>query len=95
MISLPELFLLHTLINDLHINMAVLILVAIKTSPNITRGSNQRRWAEGHVVHKGKMTNEYKILVETVEGKRPHARPRYRREDCIVWGSELDSRVSG
>jgi hypothetical protein len=39
MISLPELFLLHTLINDLHINMAVLILVAIKTdpSPNIMR----------------------------------------------------------
>jgi hypothetical protein len=38
------------------------------------------RWA-GRVTHIGEIRNEYKVLVEIPEGKRPLGRPRPRWED--------------
>jgi hypothetical protein len=48
------------------------------------------RWAR-HVARMGEEREVYKVLVGKLEGKRPHGRPRRRREDCIV----LDLRYIG
>jgi len=37
----------------------------------------------GHIERMGEMRNEYYILVDTPEGKRPLGRPTHRREDII------------
>jgi hypothetical protein len=53
-------------------------------SPTIIRVIKSRimRWVR-HAARMGKMRHTYKILVGTVEGKRPRARPRRRWADNI------------
>jgi hypothetical protein len=44
------------------------------------------RWTE-HVAHTGEMKNSNKVLVQNLEGKRPHGKPRCRWKDkleCIL-----------
>jgi len=55
------------------------------SSPNIVRviKSRRMRWA-GHVARMGKRRCVYKVLVGEPEGKRPHGRPRHRREENIA-----------
>jgi hypothetical protein len=57
------------------------------TSPYVIRVINSRRiiWAE-HVARMGEMRNEYNILVEKTEGKRPLGRPRRKWENDIRMG---------
>jgi hypothetical protein len=54
------------------------------SSPNTIKmiKSRRMRWA-GHVARMGETRNEYRILVEKPEGKRPLKRPRRRWVDNI------------
>jgi hypothetical protein len=44
--------------------------------------SRRIRW-EGHVIHMAERRRIYRVLVGTLEGKRPLGRPRFRWEDNI------------
>jgi hypothetical protein len=57
---------------------------AYVTSSNIIRVIKSRRmgWA-GHVTRMGEKRGAYRILVETLEARRPLGRPRRRWEDNI------------
>jgi hypothetical protein len=43
----------------------------------------------GHVAHRGKMRNSYKVLVGKSEGKKQLGRPRCRWEDTIIELKEI------
>ena len=44
--------------------------------------SREMRWA-GHAAHMGERRGVYRVLVRTLDGKRPLGRPRRRCEDNI------------
>ena len=54
------------------------------SSPNIVWVVKSRwiRWA-GHLTHMGEKRGAYRVLVQTLEGKRPLGRPRHRWEGNI------------
>jgi hypothetical protein len=54
------------------------------SSPNIIKQikSRRMRWA-GHVARMGEDRKVCRVLVRKQKGKRPHGRPRRRREDGI------------
>ena len=61
-------------------------LFALHSSPNIIRSVKSRRlsWA-GHVARMEQARNEYRVLVEKPEGKRPLRKSRSRWEDNKKW----------
>ena len=57
-------------------------LYALYSSPNTIQVINSRRmrWA-GHVARMRERSGSYRVLVGKCEGRKPHGRPRRRRDD--------------
>jgi hypothetical protein len=59
-------------LNDLYCSLSIVWVIK----------SRRMGWA-GHVARVGERRGIYRVLVGTLEGKRPLGRPRYRWEDNI------------